>query len=79
MFYFQDQQRFREEALEAGLQQGLQQGKSNLVLRLLTQKLGTLEESIQARVLQLSSEKLDSLTECLFDLNVVDDLVNWLE
>ncbi|WP_341740288.1 Rpn family recombination-promoting nuclease/putative transposase [Microcoleus sp. CAWBG640] len=118
VFYFQDQQRFREEALEAGLQQGLQeglqqglqeglqqglqeglqqglqeglqqglqeglqqglqQGKSNLVLRLLTQKLGTLDESIQARVLQLSSAQLDSLTESLFDFNTVDNLVNWL-
>ena len=61
------------------MQQGLQQGKSNLVMRLLTQKLGTLSESIQARVLQLSSDQLDSLTESLLDFNTVDNLVNWLE
>lgn len=48
-------------------------------MRLLTRKIGTLDESIQARVLQLSIEHLDSLTESLFDLNVVDDLVNWLQ
>ena len=83
LFYLQDQQRFREDAfkagLEQGLQQGMQQGKSNIVIRFLTQKLGILEESIQARVLQLSSEQLDGLRECLFDFDTVDNLVNWLE
>ena len=83
LFYLQDQQRFREDAfkagLEQGLQQGLQQGKSNLVIRLLTQKLGILEESIQAKILQLSSENLDSLRESFFVFNRVEDLVNWLQ
>ena len=83
LFYLQDQQRFREEALETGvqqgLQQGLQQGQSNIVIRLLERKLGTLDESIQARILQLSSDRLDSLTEALLDFSRVEDLVNWLE
>ena len=83
LFYLQDQQRFREDAfkegLEQGLQQRMQQGKSNLVIRLLTQTLGILDESIQAGVLQLSSEQLDSLTECFFDFDTVDNLVNWLK
>ncbi|MEG3845737.1 Rpn family recombination-promoting nuclease/putative transposase [Microcoleus sp. herbarium19] len=82
LFYLQDQQRFREDAFKEGFEQGLQQRmqrKSNLVIRLLTQKLGILDESIQAGVLQLSSEQLDSLTECSFDFDTVDNLVNWLE
>ena len=57
----------------------MQQGKSNLVIRLLTQKLGILEESIQAKILQLSSENLDSLRESFFVFNRVEDLVNWLQ
>jgi predicted transposase/invertase (TIGR01784 family) len=53
LFYLQDQQRFREDAFKEGFEQGLQQRmqrKSNLVIRLLTQKLGILDESIQAGV-----------------------------
>ncbi len=82
LFYLQDQQRFREDAFKQGFEQGLQQRmqrKSNLVIRLLTQKLGILDESIQAGVLQLSSEQLDSLTECSSDFDTVDNLVNWLK
>ena len=83
LFYLQDKQRFREDAfkegLQQGLQQGMQQGKSNLVVRLLTQKLGILDDSIQAEVLQLSGESLDSLTDSLFVFNTVDDLSNWLQ
>jgi predicted transposase/invertase (TIGR01784 family) len=38
-----------------------------------------LDESIQARVLQLSNQQLDSLTDSLFIFNTVDNLVNWLQ
>ncbi|NJK66897.1 MAG: Rpn family recombination-promoting nuclease/putative transposase [Microcoleus sp. CSU_2_2] len=80
VFYLQDQQRFREEALEAGFQQGLlQAGKINTVIRLLERKLGTLDESIKARIVELSSDRIDSLTEAVLDFNSADDLVSWLQ
>jgi predicted transposase/invertase (TIGR01784 family) len=86
VFYLQDQQRSIEEALEAGLERGLQQGlqqglqrQINTAIRLLERKFGILDESIKARIVQLSSDRLDSLTEALLDFSQVDDLVNWLQ
>lgn len=81
VFYLQDQQRWKEEILETGLERGLQQGlqrQINTVIRLLERKLGTLDESIKSRIAQLSSDRIDSLTEAVLDFNDADDLVNWL-
>lgn len=82
MFYLQDQQRSREEMLETGLERGLQQGlqrQINTVIRLLERKVGTLDESIKSRIRQLSSDRIDSLTEAVLDFNSSDDLVSWLQ
>jgi predicted transposase/invertase (TIGR01784 family) len=86
VFYMQDQQRSREESLETGLERGLQQGlqqglqrQINIAIRLLERKLGTLDESIKSRIAQLSSDRIDSLTEAVLDFNSADDLVSWLQ
>ncbi|MCC3424466.1 MAG: Rpn family recombination-promoting nuclease/putative transposase [Microcoleus sp. PH2017_01_SCD_O_A] len=75
VFYLQDQQRSIEEALETGAQRG----QINTVIRLLERKLETLDESIKSRITQLSSDRIDTLTEAVLDFNSAEDLVSWLQ
>ncbi|MCC3417208.1 MAG: Rpn family recombination-promoting nuclease/putative transposase [Microcoleus sp. PH2017_29_MFU_D_A] len=75
VFYLQDQQRSIEEALETGAQRG----QINTVIRLLERKLETLDESIKSRIAQLSSDRIDTLTEAVLDFNSAEDLVSWLQ
>lgn len=65
----------RQEAMEQGRQEGR---KQSLILRLLTKKLGELDESYVARVFTLSSEKLELLGVALLDFTTMADLDAWL-
>ncbi len=71
-----------EQGLQQGLQQGLergqQQGEAQLVLRLLARRLGTVDESIQEQVRQLSVPQLEALAEALLDFSNLADLQAWL-
>jgi predicted transposase/invertase (TIGR01784 family) len=64
---------------DRGLQQGLQQGETKIVLRLLTQKLGTFNPEITTQISALPPEKLESLAESLLSFTVIADLISWLE
>lgn len=72
----------RREGLEQGLEQGLERGKriANLALvqRFLTRQFGELDPEILLAVEGLSGEKLESLSEVVFDFQEVNDLRNWL-
>lgn len=65
-----------------GLQQGLIQGRTvegrELVLKLLTRKLGSLSPEMTAKVSALSLEQLEILGEALLDFTSVSDLESWL-
>jgi predicted transposase/invertase (TIGR01784 family) len=65
-----------------GLQQGLIQGRTvegrELVLKLLTRKLGSLSPEVTTKVSALSLEQLESLGEALLDFTSVSDLESWL-
>lgn len=61
-----------------GIATGKQKGKQELVLRLLTHKLGALDEKLKARLEQLPVEKLDQLGEALLDFTGPQDLEKWL-
>ncbi|UCJ12670.1 MAG: DUF4351 domain-containing protein [Phormidium sp. PBR-2020] len=67
------QELFREGQLE-----GQREGQLELVLRLLTRRVGTLDESLVQRVRGLSSEELEGLAEALLDFSDVSDLQAWL-
>jgi predicted transposase/invertase (TIGR01784 family) len=60
-----------------GLERGLQQEKA-LVLKQLNRKLGNLSAQVQARVLALEIERVESLGEALLDFTSIDDLEAWL-
>lgn len=64
-----------------GLKQGLKQGlqhEQDLVLRMLTRRLGPLNQRTQASIARLSFEQLENLGEALLDFTHPRDLTQWL-
>jgi len=60
------------------LQEGIQQGESELVLRQLTRRFGTLDQALEQRIQGLSLEQLESLAEQLLEFSTVEELETWL-
>jgi predicted transposase YdaD len=58
--------------------EGRLDGEKELVLRQLTRRVGTLDESLVQRVRGLSLEELEQLGEALLDFSDVSDLQGWL-
>lgn len=50
-----------------------------IALRLLTRRVGILEEPLQAQIQNLSTSQLDDLSEAVLDFEGLDDLLAWLE
>jgi Uma2 family endonuclease len=76
-----EQERQRAEQAEQQIQELVEQlrtSKTSLVLRLLTRRVGTLPETIQAQVSALPLEQLEALGEDLLDFISLTDLENWL-
>jgi len=67
----------KAEGLQEGRQQGRQQGEANLVLRLLTRKLGNLSPQVQNAVRQLDTERIEELGDALLDFVEMSDLTDW--
>ncbi len=72
-------QEARAKAIEEGIQQGRQEGESNIVIRLLNRRIGSLSPSLEQQVRQLPLNTLEELGEALLDFQTETDLVNWLE
>lgn len=78
-------QHFMQKGKEAGRQEGWQEGRQEeclaLAARLLRRKFGIQPELDQALALlaTLPVEKLESLTEVIFDWTDVSDLIGWLK
>jgi hypothetical protein len=53
--------------------------RQELVLRLLTRKVGPLPEAVQSRVVALPPEMLLDLSEALLDFSSLNDLTDWLK
>lgn len=68
----------RAEGLEQGLIQGRTVEGRELVLKLLTRKLGSLSPEVITKVSALSLEQLENLGEALLDFTSVSDLESWL-
>ena len=69
----------KQEGVKEGEEQGKIQQAIKQVLRLARRILGEVSPEIQARIQQLSLEKLDLLAEEIFELTTMENLVNWLE
>jgi Uma2 family endonuclease len=68
-----------EERVQQSLHQGIQQGKLDLITRLLTRRIGTIEAELQTRINNLSAANLDELSEVLLDFYDVSALSTWLD
>jgi len=66
------------EGRKEGLTEGLSQGQRALLLRQLSRQLGELPDTVKTLVNQISLEKLEFLSEELFEFQSVDDLITWL-
>ena len=69
----------KQEGVKEGEEQGKIQQAIKQVLRLARRILGEVSPEIQARIQQLSLEKLDLLAEEIFELTTMENLENWLE
>jgi len=82
-FLVQDQQGSvalgREEGREQGREEGRKQGQIELIMRLLNRRFGEVNPDIQARISELSIDKLEDLTEALLDFSNAEDLTAWLQ
>jgi predicted transposase/invertase (TIGR01784 family) len=72
-------QKGRLEGRLEGKQEGKQEGEVNIVLRLLTRRIGGVSAKLSQQIQSLSIEKLENLGEALLDFNSEEDLVRWLE
>lgn len=63
---------------DRGVREILQRERS-LILRLLTRKIGLIDDQTNDRINDLSIVKLESLGEALLDFRSIDDLTTWLQ
>jgi Domain of unknown function (DUF4351) len=59
-------------------QQGLKL-EQELVLRVITRKVGAVPQELRSRIELLSVDRLEALAEALIDFDSLQDLQNWLE
>ena len=62
-----------------GIEKGKRIGSAELLLRLLRQRFGALEESVQAQVRALPLEEIEALSDALFGFATRADLEAWLQ
>ncbi len=67
------------EKIEAAEQRGRQAGESELLLRLLNRRVGTLSPELQVQIRSLSLTRLEELGEALLDFTSLVDLEIWLD
>jgi len=67
-----------QKLMNKGIEKGLQQGESLMMIRLLKKRFGSLNETLENRIINLSVEQLESLGESLFDFQSLDDVIIWL-
>jgi Domain of unknown function (DUF4351) len=68
--------------MRTGIEQGRQEGRSReieLVLRMLSVKLGSLDPEIEARIRGLEIDRLEDLGIALLNFKSADDLTTWLK
>jgi hypothetical protein len=67
------------EIVTSWMERGVKQGKSDLVLRMLRKRFGSLDPENEGRIGQLSVEQLEELAEALLDFSSTEDLTDWLD
>ena len=65
--------------ISQGITQDITQGKEALIVRLLRRRLGSVPNTLTARLDTLTASQLDDLGEALLDFRAVADLQQWLD
>jgi hypothetical protein len=68
--------------MRTGIEQGRQEGREReieLVLRMLSAKLGSLDSEVEAMIRRLAIERLEDLGIALLNFKSADDLTTWLK
>ncbi|MEA5576365.1 Rpn family recombination-promoting nuclease/putative transposase [Anabaena sp. UHCC 0451] len=72
-----------QEILQTGIvqgeQRGEQRGEANILIKVLARKLGTIPPVLELKIRELSTDKLEALTDDHFDFSNISDLENWLK
>lgn len=63
---------------EIGRAEGRAEGQREVVLRLLSRKLGAVPATVEAQIVALAPAQLLLLSEALLDFTTPDDLAAWL-
>ena len=71
-----------EQGMEKGLEKGMEKGKTEeavrLVENLLRHRFGPLDASLHARLVQLSVERLETLSTMILDARTIADVNDYL-
>ena len=62
-----------------GRSEGRSEGEKSLMIRMLTRKLGKLNDNSIDLINNLSLESIECLGDALLDFNTADDLTTWLD
>ena len=68
-----------EKGMRVGEQVGLQKGSAGIVLRLLQNRFGALDEAVHTHIRALPLTELEALSDALFGFATRDDLGVWLQ
>ncbi len=74
-----DQENELLEAQEKGISKGLQLGKIEIIITLLENILGEIPPEIKETIINLSSEKLDNLTQSILTIKTLNQLQSFLQ
>ena len=64
---------------EKGMEKGMEKASRSLILRLLTRKIGSVNDFCRTQINNLSIAQLEILGEDLLDFGTIADLTTWLE
>jgi hypothetical protein len=61
-----------------GIAEGIAEGQATILLKLLKKKFGNIPDELESQVRKLPSEKLQQLAEAIFDLETIEDVIDFL-
>ncbi|ULP73503.1 hypothetical protein BDGGKGIB_03157 [Nodularia sphaerocarpa UHCC 0038] len=67
------------EIVTSWMEKGIEQGEQKIVKRQLKRRFNDITPAIESRINELSSPQIESLADAIFDLQTLEDLINWLD
>ena len=67
-----------QRGIQIGIEQGIYLGQTNLMMKLLTTRLGELPTQLRERIESLESSQIEALSDELFKISSIRKLNEWL-